>query len=78
MQWVTPQTERTASLALIQGNIEQGLKWLPSQRWPTIMKYTDLTRENWDADVIIWPEAAIPALNMKSPHFCIILMLRHV
>ncbi|EJE4199285.1 apolipoprotein N-acyltransferase [Vibrio cholerae] len=69
MQWVTPQTERTASLALIQGNIEQGLKWLPSQRWPTIMKYTDLTRENWDADVIIWPEAAIPAFEYEISSF---------
>ncbi|HDV5579644.1 TPA: apolipoprotein N-acyltransferase, partial [Vibrio cholerae] len=69
MQWVTPQTDRTASLALIQGNIEQGLKWLPSQRWPTIMKYTDLTRENWDADVIIWPEAAIPAFEYEISSF---------
>ena len=29
------------------------------------MKYTDLTRENWDADIIIWPEAAIPAFEFE-------------
>ncbi|MGL4379585.1 MAG: apolipoprotein N-acyltransferase [Vibrio sp.] len=69
IQWVTPQTERNTTVALIQGNIEQGLKWLPNQRWPTIMKYTDLTRENWDADIIIWPEAAIPALESEIPSF---------
>ncbi len=33
------------------------------------MKYTDLTRENWDADLIIWPEAAIPALETQVPTF---------
>ncbi|UUM31217.1 apolipoprotein N-acyltransferase [Vibrio japonicus] len=63
--WVTPNPSSTTKLALIQGNIAQELKWVPSQRWPTIMKYTDLTRENWDADIIIWPEAAIPAFEFE-------------
>ncbi|WP_370737196.1 apolipoprotein N-acyltransferase [Vibrio aerogenes] len=63
IQWVTPQPDRQTKVALIQGNIDQALKWLPSQRWPTIVKYTDLTRENWDADIIIWPEAAVPAFE---------------
>lgn len=67
--WVTPIEERATEVALIQGNIPQELKWLPSQRWPTIMKYTDLSRENWDADLIIWPEAAIPALEDEIPSF---------
>ncbi|PMH37480.1 apolipoprotein N-acyltransferase [Vibrio sp. 10N.286.49.B3] len=65
VNWVTPNTEKTTSLALIQGNVDQDLKWLPSERWPTIMKYADLTRENWDADIIIWPEAAIPAFESE-------------
>ncbi|MCG3722484.1 apolipoprotein N-acyltransferase [Vibrio cincinnatiensis] len=63
--WVTPEPERTTTLAIIQGNIQQSLKWHPNQRWPTIMKYTDLSRENWDADIIIWPEAAIPAFELE-------------
>ncbi len=68
-QWVKPQPERSTKVALIQGNINQSLKWVPSQRWPTIMKYTDLTRENWDADVIIWPEAAVPAFEFEIPSY---------
>ncbi|CAH0526628.1 apolipoprotein N-acyltransferase [Vibrio hippocampi] len=68
-QWVTPQPEKSKTVALIQGNIDQALKWLPSQRWPTLMLYTDLTRQNWDADIIIWPEAAIPALEYELPGF---------
>lgn len=68
-QWVTPTTDSVTKVALIQGNIAQELKWQPSQRWPTIMKYTDLTRENWDADIIIWPEAAIPAVEYEISSF---------
>jgi len=72
-QWVTPQPEQSKKVALIQGNIDQALKWVPSQRWPTIMKYTDLTRENWDADIIIWPEAAVPAFEFEIPSYLRIL-----
>ncbi|ANS84710.1 Apolipoprotein N-acyltransferase [Vibrio scophthalmi] len=69
INWVTPNPESTTKFALIQGNIEQALKWQPSQRWPTIMKYVDLTRQNWDADIIIWPEAAIPAFEFEISSF---------
>ncbi len=67
--WVTPQNDMRTSVALIQGNIPQAVKWLPSQRWPTLMKYFDLTRQNWDADIIVWPEAAVPALEREIPTF---------
>ncbi|KJY68923.1 apolipoprotein acyltransferase [Vibrio coralliilyticus] len=63
--WVTIDPDSTTKIALIQGNVDQAKKWLPQERWPTIMKYTDLTRENWDADIIIWPEAAIPAFEFE-------------
>ncbi|OAN18833.1 apolipoprotein N-acyltransferase [Photobacterium jeanii] len=69
IEWVKPNPEKTVDVALVQGNVPQELKWLPSERWPTLMKYIDLTRENWDADLIIWPEAAIPALEAHLPSF---------
>ncbi|MGF1702806.1 apolipoprotein N-acyltransferase [Photobacterium makurazakiensis] len=68
-QWVIPNPDKAIDVAMIQGNVAQEIKWLPSQRWPTLMQYTDLTRENWDADLIIWPEAAIPALEAQIPTF---------
>lgn len=67
--WVKPDLSNTTKIALIQGNIPQALKWLPKQRWPTIIKYMDLTRANWDADIIVWPEAAIPAFEYEIPSF---------
>ncbi len=69
LEWVTPKPEETTDVVLIQGNIDQASKWKPSNRWPTIMKYMDTTRANWDADIIIWPEAAIPAFEIELPSF---------
>lgn len=69
IDWVTPDINRTTQVALVQGNIEQELKWNPEQRWPTIAKYTQLSQKNWDADLIIWPEAAIPAFELEIPDY---------
>ncbi len=60
--WSEP-TGKTAKVALIQGNIAQSIKWQPDQEWPTMLKYLDLSRVNYDADLIVWPESAIPALE---------------
>lgn len=56
-------TEQKTSVALIQGNIEQSAKWQQESMWPTITRYMELTRLNFDADIIIWPEAAMPAVE---------------
>ncbi len=48
-------------MTLVQGNIGQGLKWLPNQRLNTLNLYRQLTEQHWDSKVIIWPETAIPA-----------------
>ncbi|KAF3981532.1 MAG: apolipoprotein N-acyltransferase [Methylococcales symbiont of Hymedesmia sp. n. MRB-2018] len=49
------------NVALIQGNVAQDQKWLPENRLKTLLDYQHLTEQNWDADIIIWPESAIPA-----------------
>ena len=54
---------------MVQGNIEQSIKWAPEQEWPTMLKYLDLTRVNYDADIIIWPESAIPAMEATSQDY---------
>jgi apolipoprotein N-acyltransferase len=59
----TQTSGKSAKIALIQGNIPQSIKWEPEQEWPTMLKYLDLTRVNYDADIIVWPESAIPALE---------------
>ncbi|GAW95302.1 MULTISPECIES: apolipoprotein N-acyltransferase [Colwellia] len=65
----TELTGKSAKVALIQGNIAQSIKWQPEQEWPTMLKYLDLTRVNYDADLIVWPESAIPALEPAVQDF---------
>lgn len=57
------EEDKSINLALIQGNIEQSAKWDSKAMWPTITRYLDLSREHFDSDVIIWPEAAMPAVE---------------
>ncbi|MEZ9597004.1 apolipoprotein N-acyltransferase [Shewanella sp. 10N.261.52.F9] len=58
---VEPNGE-TIKVALVQGNIPQSMKWEPDALWPTMLKYMDLSRpELLESDLVIWPEAAIPA-----------------
>ena len=60
--WVTP-SGKAAKIAMVQGNIQQELRWVPEQDLPTMRKYQNMSQEHWDADVVIWPEAAIPKLE---------------
>jgi len=46
--------------AVIQANIPQAIKWDPQARVAIVKAYVDLTMEHLDADLILWPETAIP------------------
>ncbi|MBY6106935.1 apolipoprotein N-acyltransferase [Ferrimonas balearica] len=59
----------SVDVALVQGNIEQSLKWRPEMLWPTLLKYQDLSRPHMDADMVIWPEAAVPAPETMVSEF---------
>ncbi len=62
--WTKPAGEPIRA-TLIQGNIPQEIKWRRDQFRPTIQLYTSLTRANWESDLIIWPETAIPAFYRR-------------
>jgi apolipoprotein N-acyltransferase len=49
------------SVALLQGNVAQNEKWAPEFQRATLEMYTQMSREHWDARLVIWPETAIPA-----------------
>lgn len=63
--WVT-STGQSVTTAIVQGNIKQELKWSPEQTWPTMLKYLDLTRKSYPADIVIWPESAITAAEPST------------
>jgi apolipoprotein N-acyltransferase len=62
MQWTA---ERGAPLrvALVQGAVPQSMKWEPNHRARTMQLYADLMVPYLGADLIVWPESAIPALE---------------
>ncbi|MFT5881457.1 MAG: apolipoprotein N-acyltransferase [Moritella sp.] len=66
-QWTEPKAAK--SVALIQGNTDQNEKWLPENRDDILNEYLQLSLANEDADIIIWPESAIPALEFQVKDF---------
>lgn len=61
VQWTEPRGTRV-SVALVQGAVPQSMKWEPGQRERTLALYLDLTRPCLGVDLVVWPEAALPAL----------------
>jgi apolipoprotein N-acyltransferase len=61
VEWTRPM-DGPLTAAVVQGNVEQALKWAPDGVLPTLEIYLGLTREVLtEADVIVWPETAIPS-----------------
>jgi len=54
------------SVAAIQGNIEQSMKWDPEQLDRQLKLYRDLTFTARRTDLIIWPETAVPVLKESA------------
>ncbi|OED45013.1 apolipoprotein N-acyltransferase [Endozoicomonas sp. (ex Bugula neritina AB1)] len=66
-QWTnhTGQLEFSA----IQGNIPQELKWNPDFIQNTVNIYTNLSADQWQNDLIIWPENAVPVFYNRAKGF---------
>ncbi|GGF53030.1 apolipoprotein N-acyltransferase [Alteromonas lipolytica] len=69
VNWVQP--DKAVSIGMAQGNIPQSLRWVPEQDAPTMNTYRELTELLWDNDIIIWPEAAIPKLELLAQDYII-------
>lgn len=69
IEWVEIDTSPASATktSIVQGNISQDQKWAPHMREPTKLRYKmystqELTDSEWQADLVLWPEAAIPLL----------------
>ena len=65
---VAAGTPPRVPVALVQGNIEQALKWDAAYKAETLRIYADLTRQAAPAArLVVWPEAAVPAYLRLEP-----------
>ena len=60
IEWTEAEGEKL-DVAIIQGNVEQSVKWNPRQLNHTQQLYVGLSMDKWQKnDLIVWPENAIP------------------
>jgi apolipoprotein N-acyltransferase len=63
--WTSPSGP-PLKVAALQGNIEQSMKWDPEQLNAQLALYRDMTFRSQQADLIVWPETAIPVLKESA------------
>ncbi|MEE4186499.1 MAG: apolipoprotein N-acyltransferase [Gammaproteobacteria bacterium] len=67
-RWTEPVTA-PLNVTLVQGAIPQERKWRADQLQPTLDLYRRLSLEVDGQDLIVWPEAAIPAFPFEVSEF---------
>jgi apolipoprotein N-acyltransferase len=66
--WTRP-AGAAVSIAAVQGAVSQDQKWLMQNRDQTTARYSRLTADSWGAQLIVWPEAALPVLANEIPDY---------
>ena len=64
LDWVRPGSAH--SVALVQGNVDQSMKWQSENRVPIVERYLEMTEPYWGSDLIVWPEAAITLFEHQA------------
>lgn len=67
-QWTQPIGD-DIQVSIIQGNIPQAIKWDREQLFKTLALYQARTEENWQSDLIVWPENAITVFHHQAKEF---------
>ena len=68
-KWVAPASDTPLSVAIVQPNIPQELKWRREYYRPTLDLYREMTTPLLGRDIVLWPEAAIPNYYQQSQDF---------
>lgn len=65
-QWTQPKPDAGLDVVMIQPNIPQLAKWQPDQLDGILQRQINMSLSVTDADVIVWPETAIPATFSRA------------
>ncbi|MHB8454266.1 MAG: apolipoprotein N-acyltransferase [Acidiferrobacterales bacterium] len=67
ISWVKP-AGAPLKVALVQGNVPLDEKWVPAYQERIIERYTRLTFEQSGANLVVWPEGAVPLYRDEIEH----------
>lgn len=72
VNWTQPSDHPPLQVALLQGNVEQGMKWDPARLDYSLRTYRDLAAlavlgESTPLDLLVLPETAIPLMYDQVP-----------
>ena len=70
VDWTEPSGTEL-SVVLVQPNVNQEDKWSSSERDKILQRLASQTEAHWGADIILWPEGAIPALPRQVSDYLI-------
>jgi apolipoprotein N-acyltransferase len=65
--WTTPLDAPPMTVGLVQGNVEQSLKFDPDHLQEGLNRYASLSVPLWHNDLVVWPETAIPLVYQREP-----------
>jgi len=65
-EW-THESGESISVALVQGNVPQLLRWDPEQMIANINIHREASEPLWGVDLLVWPENSIPAFAETLP-----------
>ena len=68
IEW-TQATGDPLSVALVQPDIDQSVKWSRAARLAILQQLESASEPLWGNDLIVWPEAAVPAIAQSVPEF---------
>jgi apolipoprotein N-acyltransferase len=68
VEWSEPEGA-VLDVALVQGAIPQAIKWRPETRQQITDRYLELSARHADADLLLWPEAALTIHARDSEPF---------
>jgi apolipoprotein N-acyltransferase len=75
LTWAIPSGE-PISVSLLQGNIDQTIKWAPETAQRTLNQYLNMAEQS-TAKLIIMPETAMPVLSSNMPPEMIARLKQH-
>lgn len=68
IEWTAADGE-PISIALLQPDVDQAQKWSRSQRMAILDALEERSEPLWGHDLVVWPEAAVPAIAQSVPAF---------